>query len=93
LFKDARTEKNCDSLEDNDGVYSYCIGLGLGAPHLDQNARGAFFGITGKPLCTISPTQHGEAIADQVLFDVAEAMEKDSGSHRELSSDVVVPLQ
>jgi glycerol kinase len=79
LFKKAsETEKLAMSLEDNDGVYFVPALSGLGAPHWDQNARGAFFGITRGTTIAHMTRAALEAIAYQV-FDVLKAMEKDSG--------------
>jgi glycerol kinase len=79
LFKKAsETEKLAMSLEDNDGVYFVPALSGLGAPHWDQNARGAFFGITRGTTIAHMTRAALEAIAYQV-YDVLKAMEKDSG--------------
>lgn len=79
LFKDAKeSEKLATSLEDNDGVYFVPALTGLGAPHWDQNARGAFFGITRGTTIAHMTRAALEAIAYQV-HDVLKAMEKDSG--------------
>jgi glycerol kinase len=72
------TEKLATSLDDNDGVYFVPALAGLGAPHWDQNARGAFFGITRGTTIAHMTRAALEAIAYQV-FDVLKAMEKDSG--------------
>ena len=79
LFKKAsETENLAMSLDDNDGVYFVPALSGLGAPHWDQNARGAFFGITRGTTIAHMTRAALEAIAYQV-FDVLKAMEKDSG--------------
>lgn len=79
LFKKAsETEKLAMSLEDNDGVYFVPALSGLGAPHWDQEARGAFFGITRGTTIAHMTRAALEAIAFQV-YDVLKAMEKDSG--------------
>ncbi len=79
LFKKAsETEKLAMSLEDNDGVYFVPALSGLGAPHWDQDARGAFFGITRGTTIAHMTRAALEAIAYQV-YDVLKAMEKDSG--------------
>ncbi|SEG15243.1 glycerol kinase GlpK [Algoriphagus boritolerans] len=79
LFKKASdTEKLAMSLDDNDGVYFVPALSGLGAPHWDQNARGAFFGITRGTTIAHMTRAALEAIAYQV-YDVLKAMEKDSG--------------
>ena len=79
LFSHAKeTEKLATSLDDNDGVYFVPALAGLGAPHWDQNARGAFFGITRGTTIAHMTRAALEAIAYQV-YDVLKAMEKDSG--------------
>ncbi|MBN7813962.1 glycerol kinase GlpK [Algoriphagus pacificus] len=79
LFKDAKESENlATSLDDNDGVYFVPALTGLGAPHWDQNARGAFFGITRGTTIAHLTRAALEAIAYQV-HDVLKAMEKDSG--------------
>ncbi len=72
------SEKLAISLEDNDGVYFVPALAGLGAPHWDQDARGAFFGITRGTTIAHMTRAALEAIAYQV-YDVLKAMEKDSG--------------
>ncbi|MCH7398657.1 glycerol kinase GlpK [Belliella sp. DSM 107340] len=72
------SEKLAISLEDNDGVYFVPALSGLGAPHWDQDARGAFFGITRGTTIAHMTRAALEAIAYQVN-DVLKAMEKDSG--------------
>ena len=88
LFKHAReSERMADSMESNDGVYFVPALSGLGAPHWDQDARGAFFGITRGTTKAHLARAALEAIAYQV-YDVLKAMEKDSGKPtRELRVD------
>ncbi|WP_026955253.1 glycerol kinase GlpK [Algoriphagus vanfongensis] len=79
LFDHAKeTEKLAMSLPDNEGVYFVPALAGLGAPHWDQNARGAFFGITRGTTIAHFSRATLEAIAYQV-HDVIKAMEKDAG--------------
>ncbi len=88
LFSDAKeTEKLATSIPDNEGVYFVPALAGLGAPHWDQQARGAFFGITRGTGIAHFTRAALEAIAYQV-YDVIQAMEKDCGtSLRELRVD------
>ncbi len=72
------SEKLAMSLKDNDGVYFVPALAGLGAPHWDQDARGAFFGITRGTTIAHMTRAALEAIAYQV-YDVLKAMEKDCG--------------
>jgi len=67
-----------ESLEDNEGVYFVPALTGLGAPHWDQDTRGAFFGITRGTHTAHFARASLESIAYQV-HDVLKAMEKDSG--------------
>ena len=79
LFKKAsETEKLAMSLDDNHDVYFVPALSGLGAPHWDQDARGAFFGITRGTTIAHMTRAALEAIAYQV-YDVLKAMEKDCG--------------
>lgn len=79
LFEKASdTESLATSLDDNDKVYFVPALSGLGAPHWDQNARGAFFGITRGTTIAHMTRAALEAIAYQV-YDVLKAMEKDCG--------------
>jgi glycerol kinase len=80
LFGHAKESENlATSLKDNDGVYFVPAMAGLGAPHWDQNARGAFFGITRGTTIAHMTRAALEAIAYQVR-DVLDAMQKDSGA-------------
>lgn len=79
LFGHAKeSEKLAMSLPDNEGVYFVPALAGLGAPHWDQDARGAFFGITRGTTIEHFTRAALEAIAYQV-YDVLKAMEKDAG--------------
>ncbi|MGY6521692.1 MAG: glycerol kinase GlpK [Mongoliitalea sp.] len=78
LMSEAKeSESLANQLEDNDGVYFVPALAGLGAPHWDANARGAFFGITRGTTAAHMARAALEAIAYQVN-DVIKAMEKDS---------------
>jgi len=72
------TEEQAASLPDNEGVYFVPALTGLGAPYWDQDARGAFFGITRGTTAAHFSRAALEAISYQV-YDVLKAMEKDSG--------------
>lgn len=74
----SETEKHANILADNEGVYFVPALAGLGAPYWDQDARGAFFGITRGTTTAHFSRAALEAIAYQV-YDVLKAMEKDSG--------------
>lgn len=79
LFGNAKeSEKLAMSIPDNEGVYFVPALAGLGAPYWDQNARGAFFGITRGTTEAHFTRAALEAIAYQV-HDVIKAMEKDAG--------------
>ena len=81
------SEAHAESLPDNDGVYFVPALTGLGAPYWDQDARGAFFGITRGTSIAHMTRAALEAIAYQV-YDVLKAMEKDAGEEvREMRVD------
>ena len=67
------------SVTDNNGVYFVPALSGLGAPHWDMSARGAFMGITGGVNKAHMVRSVLEAIAYQVR-DVVQAVNDDSGS-------------
>ena len=78
IFDHVKTsEELANSLPDNEGVYFVPALTGLGAPYWDQDARGAFFGITRGTTSAHFARATLEAIAYQV-HDVLKAMEKDS---------------
>ncbi|QDH79091.1 glycerol kinase GlpK [Echinicola soli] len=80
IFEEAeQSESLATSVEDNGGVYFVPALTGLGAPYWDQDARGAFFGITRGTTQAHFARAALEAIAFQV-FDVLAAMEKDAGA-------------
>lgn len=81
------SEALAESLPDNDGVYFVPALTGLGAPYWNQDARGAFFGITRGTSVAHMTRAALEAIAYQV-YDVLKAMEKDAGEEvREMRVD------
>ncbi|MGY6558540.1 MAG: glycerol kinase GlpK [Nitritalea sp.] len=83
----SETEDLASSLSDNEGVYFVPALSGLGAPHWDQEARGAFFGLTRGTTQAHMARATLEAIAYQV-HDVLKAMEQDSGEEtKELRVD------
>lgn len=88
LFRHAKeSEALAESLKDNEGVYFVPALTGLGAPYWDQDARGAFFGITRGTTKAHFTRAALEAIAYQVM-DVLKAMERDSGeSTKEMKVD------
>lgn len=90
-LKIIRTSKEVEDLSatvaDTDGVYVVPAFAGLGAPHWNQHARGAIFGLTrGSSNAHIAKAAL-ESIAYQT-YDVLKAMEADSGiSIKELRVD------
>ena len=66
------------SVEDNGGVYFVPALVGLGAPHWDQDARGAIFGLTRGTTAAHLVRAALEAMCYQTR-DVLAAMRKDSG--------------
>jgi glycerol kinase len=74
----AEIEELAQSVDDNGGVYLVPAFAGLGAPHWDQYARGAIFGLTRGTNRGHIARAALEAIAYQT-YDVLKAMESDSG--------------
>ena len=64
---------------DNGGVYFVPALSGLGAPHWDMSARGAFFGLTGGVQREHMVRSVLEAIAYQVK-EVVQAINQDTGT-------------
>ena len=74
----ADTELMAKAVPDNGGVYFVPALSGLGAPHWDMSARGAFFGLTGGVRQEHMVRAVLEAIAYQVK-EVVQAMNDCSG--------------
>ena len=75
----AETEDLALKVEDTNGAYFVPALSGLGAPHWDMNARGAFLGITGG----VKREHMVRAVLESIAFQVKEvvdAMNLDSGS-------------
>ncbi len=80
FFEEASdSEKLAKAAKDNGGVYFVPALTGLGAPHWDQYARGAIFGITRGTTKGNLTRAALESICFQVN-DVLKTMEKDTGS-------------
>ncbi|NJO41066.1 MAG: glycerol kinase GlpK [Cyanobacteria bacterium CRU_2_1] len=75
----ADTELMAAQIPDNGGVYFVPALSGLGAPHWDMNARGAFLGITGGAKREHMARAVLEAIAYQVK-EVVQAINEDMGT-------------
>jgi glycerol kinase len=73
----AETETLCHQVDDTHGVYFVPALSGLGAPHWDMKARGAFMGITGGVQREHLVRAVLEAIAYQVK-EVVDAINQDS---------------
>lgn len=83
----AETEPLAATLSDNGGVYFVPALSGLGAPHWDMSARGAFLGITGGTSRNHIVRSVLEAIAYEVK-EVVDAVNEDAGTPiRELKVD------
>lgn len=78
IDESAEIEKLATEVPDNGGVYMVPAFAGLGAPHWDQYARGALFGITRGTTQAHIARATLESIAFQVS-DVVQAMKSDSG--------------
>ena len=79
----AETADLASSVEDNGGIYFVPALSGLGAPHWDMSARGAFLGITQGVTRAHMVRSVLEAIAYQAC-EVVEAINKDSGTEIKL---------
>jgi len=78
MFKDsAESEKFAEQVESTEGVYVVPAFTGLGAPHWDQNATGAVFGITRGTTNNHFIRATLESLAYQTR-DVVKTMEEDS---------------
>ena len=75
----ADVEALAASVSDNGGVYFVPAFVGLGAPHWDQFARGAMFGITRGTQAGHLARAALESIAYQVS-DLLDAMQADAGT-------------
>ena len=75
----ADVEPLAASVSDNGGVYFVPAFVGLGAPHWDQFARGAVFGITRGTQAGHLARAALESIAYQVA-DLLDAMQSDAGT-------------
>ena len=79
MFRDSsESEEYATSVESTDNVYVVPAFTGLGAPHWDQNARGAVFGLTRGT----SKAQFIRATLESMAYqtrDVLDTMIKDSG--------------
>lgn len=73
----AQTEVLAQQVSDNGGVYFVPALSGLGAPHWDMNARGAFFGITGG----VKRQHLVRSVLEAIAFQVKEVVQaiNDSG--------------
>ncbi|MEA5569890.1 glycerol kinase GlpK [Calothrix sp. UHCC 0171] len=71
LIKTAsETETMANQVTDNGGVYFVPALSGLGAPHWDMNARGAFLGITGGT----QPAHIVRAVLEAIAYQVQEVV-------------------
>jgi glycerol kinase len=77
ITSSADTELMAGTVADNGGVYFVPALSGLGAPHWDMSARGAFFGITGGVQREHMVRSVLEAIAYQVK-EVVQAINQDT---------------
>lgn len=67
----AETELMASQVSDSGGVYFVPALSGLGAPHWDMSARGAFFGLTGA-----ARTEHlVRAVLEAIAYQVKEVVE------------------
>lgn len=87
IHSSSDVEKLAAQVQDTDGVYLVPAFTGLGAPHWNQYARGAIFGLTRGSSNAHIARAALDSIAYQT-YDVLKAMEADSGIHiKELRVD------
>jgi glycerol kinase len=67
----AETETMANQVIDNGGVYFVPAFSGLGAPHWDMNARGAFLGLTGG----VKKEHMVRAVLEAIAFQVKEVVQ------------------
>ncbi len=67
----AETEAMANQVTDNGGVYFVPAFSGLGAPHWDMTARGAFFGITAG----VQPQHLIRAVLEAIAYQVKEVVQ------------------
>jgi glycerol kinase len=67
----AETEAMANQVTDNGGVYFVPAFSGLGAPHWDMSARGAFFGITA----SVQPQHLVRAVLEAIAYQVVEVVQ------------------
>jgi glycerol kinase len=78
IITSADVEKLSGSVDSSEGVYFIPAFTGLGAPHWNQHAQGAIFGLTRGSTDAHIARAALESIAYQTI-DVLKAMEADSG--------------
>jgi glycerol kinase len=79
----AETQALCEAVADTNGVYFVPALSGLGAPHWDMSARGAFFGITGG----VKREHMVRAVLESIAYQVKEvtaAMNRDGDTEIKL---------
>lgn len=87
IKKSSDVEKLAGSVDSSEGVYFVPAFAGLGAPHWNQRAQGAIFGLTRGSTDAHIARAALESIAYQTM-DILKAMEADSGiSIKELRVD------
>ena len=67
----AETEPMAEKVSDNGGVYFVPALSGLGAPHWDMSARGAFLGITGG----VQREHMVRAVLEAIAYEVKEVVD------------------
>jgi glycerol kinase len=72
----AETEAIANQVTDNGGVYFVPAFSGLGAPHWDMSARGAFFGITA----AVQPQHLVRSVLEAIAYQVKEVVQAISAS-------------
>jgi glycerol kinase len=82
----AETETMANSVPDSGGVYFVPAFSGLGAPHWDMSARGAFMGITGGT----QPEHMVRAVLEAIAYQVKEVVDAINASSSTSVSQLAV---
>ncbi|MFQ4145507.1 glycerol kinase GlpK [Chlorogloeopsis sp. ULAP02] len=82
----AETEAIANQVADNGGVYFVPAFSGLGAPHWDMTARGAFLGITA----AVQPQHLVRSVLEAIAYQVKEVVQAIDASSRTSMQRLIV---
>ncbi len=86
IEQSSETESMANQVADNGGVYFVPAFSGLGAPHWDMSARGAFFGITG----VVQREHLVRAVLEAIAYQVKEVVQAIDASRNTLIQKLAV---